>query len=384
MAPSTGFANDHNQIMSILFSPFKISSLALPNRLVRSATAERMSDGDGRPLPSLKNLYTELARGGVGLIITGHMYVHPSGKAHVEMTGIHNDDLLPDLTELVDAVHHENGRIVVQINHGGMQCSTETVNEAIAPSMVDRPLASRPAREMTSQEIETIIQAYAHAARRVQQAGFDGVQIHAAHGYLVGQFLSPLINHRNDEWGGGITERMRFLKGISMAVRDQVGSDYPVLIKLGMMDGIQGGLTPEESLQVVAALEDMGIDGLEISGGLSGDRSRNIRKGIRSESDEAYFLPLAQKARKVTQLPIILVGGFRSRSVMERVITDQQVDLISLCRPLISEPDLPNRLRLGLQGKSRCLSANNCWPETMGEGIACKCPHEKVIDEGKA
>jgi 2,4-dienoyl-CoA reductase-like NADH-dependent reductase (Old Yellow Enzyme family) len=260
-----------------------------------------------------------------------------------------------------------------------MQSSTETVDEAIAPSAVDKPYASRPAREITSQEIETIIEAYAHAARRVQQAGFDGVQIHAAHGYLIGQFLSPLINHRKDEWGGGITERMRFLKEISKAVRDQVGSDYPVLIKLGMMDGKQGGLTPEESLQVVAALEGMGIDGLEISGGLSGDRSHNVRKGIRSQTDEAYFLHLAQKARKATQLPIILVGGLRSQSVMERVLTDGHSDLISLCRPLISEPDLPNRLRLGLQEKSRCLSSNNCWPETMGEGIACKCPHEKVI-----
>jgi 2,4-dienoyl-CoA reductase-like NADH-dependent reductase (Old Yellow Enzyme family) len=338
-----------------------------------------MADVDGRPLPPQKKLYSELARGGVGLIITGHMYVHPSGKAHKEMTGVHSDDLLPDLTDLVDAVHHENGRIAVQINHGGMQSSTETVDEAIAPSKVDRPITSRPAREMTSLEIETIIEAYALAARRVQQAGFDGVQIHAAHGYLISEFLSPLINHRNDKWGGGITERMRFLKEISTAVRDQVGTDYPVLIKLGMMDGREGGLTAEESLQVVASLEDMGIDGLEISGGLSGDRSLNIRKGIRSESDEAYFLHLAQKARGATQLPIILVGGLRSRAVMERILIDGHADLISLCRPLISEPDLPNRLRLGLQEKSRCLSSNNCWPETMGEGIACKCPHEKVI-----
>jgi 2,4-dienoyl-CoA reductase-like NADH-dependent reductase (Old Yellow Enzyme family) len=379
MVSSKGFGNDYKQIMSILFSPYNIGTLKLPNRLVRSATAERMADEDGRPLPPLMDLYAELARGGVGLIITGHMYVHPSGKAHVEMSGVYSDDLLPDLTELVDAVHRENGRIVVQINHGGMQCSTETVEEAIAPSVVDKPYASRPAREMTSQEIETIIQAYAHAARRVQQAGFDGVQIHAAHGYLASQFLSPLINHRKDEWGGGITERMRFLKEISKAVRDQVGSDYPVLIKLGMMDGIEGGLTPEDSLQVVAALEDMGIDGLEISGSLSGKRSRNIKKGIRSQADEAYFLHLAQRARKVTQLPIVLVGGLRSQSVMERVLADGHADFISLSRPLISEPDLPNRLRLGLQEKSRCLSSNNCWPETIGEGIACKCPHEKVI-----
>jgi 2,4-dienoyl-CoA reductase-like NADH-dependent reductase (Old Yellow Enzyme family) len=215
----------------------------------------------------------------------------------------------------------------------------------------------------------------------VQQAGFDGVQIHAAHGYLIGQFLSPLINHRGDEWGGGIAERMLFLKAISNAVRDQVGPDYPVLIKLGMMDGIEGGLIPEESLQVVSALEDMGIDAVEISGGRSGKRSLNIKKGIRSQTDEAYFLDLAEKARKVTDLPIILVGGLRSRSVMERVLTDGHADLISLCRPLISEPEFPNRLRLGLQEKSRCLSSNNCWPETLGEGIACKCPHDKVATD---
>ncbi len=365
--------------MSPLFSPFKIGPLECPNRLVRSATAERMADRDGRPLPTLKEVYIELARGGVGLIITGHMYVHPSGKAQDEMTGVHSDDLLPGLTELVKAVHHENGRLVVQINHGGMKCNPDTVDEIIAPSEVYPPFASKPAREMTLQEIEDHIQAFACAARRVQEAGFDGVQIHAAHGYLISQFLSPLINHRSDEWGGGIIERMRFLKEIVKAVRDRVGSDFPVLIKLGMLDGIQGGLTLEESLQVVAALESMGIDALEISGGISGDRSLSIRKGIRTESDEAYFLPLAQKARKVTQLPIILVGGLRSRSVMERVLTDGYADLISLSRPLISEPDLPNRLRLGLQEKSRCLSSNNCWPETMGEGIACKCPHEKVV-----
>jgi len=176
---------------------------------------------------------------------------------------------------------------------------------------------------------------------------------------------------------------MRFLREVCGAIKEQVGSDYPVLIKLGMVDGIEGGLALEESLQVIAALNDMGIDAVELSGGIIGDRNLNIQKGIRSESDEAYFLPIAQKAREATRLPIILVGGIRSRSVMERILTEGHADLVSLCRPLISEPDLPNRLRLGLQDKSRCLSANNCWPKTVGEGIACKCPHEKVIEKNR-
>ena len=365
--------------MSGLFTPSTIGSLRLPNRIVRSATAEGMADADGRPLPQLNRLYQDLARGGVGLIITGHMYVHPSGKAHSEMCGIYADDLIPDLAKLADVVHREEGLIAVQINHGGMQCRKKTVPETIAPSAVDDDVLKRSAREMTPDEITGLIQAYGHAARRVQEAGFDGVQIHAAHGYLISEFLSPFINHRTDKWGGDIENRMRFLREVCRAVREQVGSDYPVLIKLGMMDGIEGGLTSDEGSQVIASLEDMGFDGVEISGGISGTRNLNVRKGIRREADEAYFLPLAQQARAVTQLPIILVGGFRSRTVMEQVLNHGYADFISLSRPLISEPDLPNRLRFGLQEKSRCLSSNNCWPKKEGEGIACRCPHEKTL-----
>jgi 2,4-dienoyl-CoA reductase-like NADH-dependent reductase (Old Yellow Enzyme family) len=374
--------------MSMLFTPGKIGSLRLPNRLVRSATAERMADSSGRPKAPLKTLYQEVARGGVGLIVTGHMYVHPSGKAHPEMTGIYSDELVPDLAELAAAVHREGGRVVVQINHGGMRCSRQTVSQTIAPSAVDTPFLDRPAREMTPDEITLVIQAYGQAARRAREAGFDGVQIHAAHGYLNSQFLSPFVNHRTDGWGGdGSTEvdrsrsvaeapegRMRFLQAVCGAVREQVGPDYPVLIKLGIMDGVAGGLTPQMGVQVVAALEGMGLDGVEISGGIGGGRDLNVRQGIRTEADEAYFRPLARQARPVTRLPIILVGGFRSRRVMEEVLSAGDADFISLCRPLICEPDLPNRLRLGLQERSRCISANRCWPEGEDEGIGCKCP----------
>jgi 2,4-dienoyl-CoA reductase-like NADH-dependent reductase (Old Yellow Enzyme family) len=370
--------------MSLLFTPYRIGSLETHNRLVRSATAERMADGDGRPLPPLTKLYEELARGGVGLIITGHMYVRLSGKAHDEMTGIYTDDLIPDLAELARAVHGLGGRIVPQINHGGMNSVAETVSDPVAPSAIDQPFLTRPAREMTPPEVETAIQAFADAARRCQEAGFDGVQIHAAHGYLISQFLSPFVNKRTDQWGGTVEKRMRFLREVCSAVREQVGDEFPVLIKLGMADGVEGGLTAEEGAEVVAALADMGIDAAEISGGLGGeDKNLNVRKGIKSEAKEAYFLPLAREARQRTELPIILVGGFRSRSVMERVLADGAADYISLCRPLISEPDLPNQFNDGLKEKSRCLSANNCWAEGPGEGISCKCPHERVVETGQ-
>jgi 2,4-dienoyl-CoA reductase-like NADH-dependent reductase (Old Yellow Enzyme family) len=360
--------------VSLLFTPGTIGSLRLPNRIVRSATAEFMADAEGRPRPRLKELYRELVRGGVGLIITGHMYVHPGGKANPEMTGIYSDELLPGLAELAQTVHDEGGRAVVQINHAGMQSSRQVVQGTIAPSAVAVDFLKQPAREMTVAEIELVIDAFAQAGRRAKEAGFDGVQIHAAHGYLVNQFLSPFVNKRTDEWGGDLQGRMRFLRELCRAVREQVGPDYPMLTKLGVADLIEGGLALEEGLQVVAALESMGFDAVEISAGIGGRTSSSIRTGIRTAADEGYFRPWAQQARQVTRLPIILVGGFRSRRVMEDVLATGDADFISMCRPLICEPDFPNSLRQGLVERSSCISANRCWPEAEGAGVGCKCP----------
>jgi 2,4-dienoyl-CoA reductase-like NADH-dependent reductase (Old Yellow Enzyme family) len=255
-----------------------------------------------------------------------------------------------------------------------MQCDPEVTPRTVAPSAIDEPFLKQPAQEITESEIETTIQAYGQAARRAKEAGFDGVQIHAAHGYLISQFLSPYTNNRNDKWGGDFQRRIRFLSHVCQTVREQVGSDYPVFIKLGMMDGIAGGLSREEGAHIISLLDGMGLDAVEISGGIGGKHMVNVRKGIRSEKDEAYFLQLARQARPLTRLPILLVGGFRSRVVMERVLAEGNADFISLCRPLISEPDLPKLMRLGLKTKSRCISSNNCWAEGLGVGIACKCP----------
>jgi len=301
------------------------------------------------------------------------MYVHPSGKAHVGMVGIHDDRLIPALADLADAIHREGGRVAVQLNHGGMQCEPKAVAEAIAPSAITADYLDRPAREMTGEEIEAVIDAFGRAARRAREAGFDAVQIHGAHGYLTSQFLSSAVNRRHDRWGGDLAGRMQFLRAVCGSVRRQVGADYPLFIKLGMVDALEDGLEASEGAAVVAALEDMGLDAVEISGGIGGGRDLNVRAGVCSEVEEAYFRPLAQLARPATPLPLALVGGFRSRSVMEEVLAAGDADLISLCRPLICEPDLPNRLRAGLQKRSRCISGNRCWPKEPGEGIACRC-----------
>ena len=358
--------------MTKLFSPVQLGTLTLPNRLVRSATAERMADADGRPKPSLVSLMRGLAEGGVGLIITGHMYIDPAGKCHPEMAGIYDDGLVPGLASLVDAVHAAGGRVAVQINHGGMQCSRETVDEGIAPSAISADFLQQPAREMRVDEIEATIAAYAGAARRAQAAGFDAVQLHGAHGYLISQFLSPFVNRRTDGWGGDLAGRMRFLREVCGAVRAEVGPDYPVFIKLAMLDGVGGGLTLDEGVQVVAALAEMALDGVEVSAGIGGGDVQASRAGVRGPDDEAYFRHFAQAARAVTDLPIMLVGGFRSRAVMDEVLASGDADFISLCRPLICEPDLPRRLQAG-QTKAACISGNRCWPEGIDEGIACRC-----------
>ena len=367
--------------MSILYEPFRIGGLELPNRFVRSATAERMADADGRPRAKLRALYRDLAEGGVGLIITGHLYVHPSGKAHPEMTGIHRDDLIPDLRALCDAVHNAGGRIAAQLNHGGMQCSRETAKETLAPSAIDASFLDRRPRALTSDAIDELIDAYAAAARRAQEAGFDAVQIHGAHGYLVNQFLSPFTNRRKDHWGslpaegdtdlGPAEANPTFLSAVCGAIRRQVGPDYPLFIKLGMMDGVEGGLKPEDGGRIVAKLEGMGLDAVEISGGISGGEPLNTRGAIRTPTDEAYFRPLAELAHQKTSLPIMLVGGLRSRIVMEDVLESGDADLVSMCRPLICEPDLPGRFRREEGERARCTSCNQCWPEERGEGIAC-------------
>lgn len=362
--------------MSLLFTPAKIGNLEIPNRILRSATAELMAnDLDGKPTEQLKSLWVALAKGGTGLIITGHMYVHSSGKCHPEMAGIYSDELIPSLKECVDAVHDAGGKIAVQINHGGMQCDPKAVHGTIAPSAIDEKFLDQPAKEMTTAEIEMLIDAYGQAARRVKEAGFDAVQIHAAHGYLVNQFISPYTNKRTDKWGGDLQGRTRFFREVTRSVREQVGAAYPVFVKFGMEDGLEGGLTAEEGAEVISMMAEMGLDGLEISGGIE---ANNVRKGIRNPSKEAYFRPLVQLARSKTDLPLIMVGGMRSKGVMEEVLISGDADFIALCRPLIKEPNFPNLMKAGEQETSGCISSSNCWTEVLGEGISCKCPPLKV------
>ena len=353
---------------SPLYTAGRIGSMEVRNRFVRSATAEYLSDERGAPVPELAKMYRAMAEGGVGLIITGHCYVHPGGRCRREMGGIHEDALIEPWREVADAVHQAGTKIAMQINHGGRQCLADAVDGPLAaPSPI--PLtddAPRPVG-LSERAIEDLIHAFADAAGRVKEAGFDAVQIHSAHGYLISSFNSPASNWRRDAWGGTPSRRMRMLEEVSVAVRDVVGSEYPVFVKLGAVDFVRDGLAEKDGIEIIRHLADMGLDGVEISGGIGAE---SIRPGIRRPDQEAYFLPIARKARAATDLPLILVGGMRSREVMESVLAEGSADFISLCRPLIREPDLPSRMMTG-QEKATCISCNQCWPRVGEVGISC-------------
>ncbi len=357
-----------------LFSNFEIKTIKMKNRIVRSATFEKMADDDGFVTDKLIDLYVNLAKGGVGLIITGNALVHTSGRSAPKMICIHNDFYIEGLKRLTDAVHKEDGKIVIQLTHGGRQCASIFLhgNPPLAPSAVYEPVYKVKPRELKHEEIWEIIDSFGKAARRAKEAGFDGVQIHGAHGYLVNQFLSPYTNRRNDYWGGDEERRFHFLEEVYQSIRDNVGYDYPVMIKLNACDFIDGGLTLDESLRIAKRLENLGIDAIEVSGGIVESKidERPVRPKIDSPEKEAYFRGFAREFKKNLNIPIMVVGGIRSRTTAEDILQKNDADLISLSRPLIREPDLPKKW---MKGKDivDCIYCNGCMRFIKLEHVKC-------------
>ena len=349
--------------MSILFEPANIETIEIKNKFVRSATAEGTADANGVVGNELFDIYRNLAKGGVGLIITGHAYVQPNGRASGDQMGIHNDKLIPRLRKLADAVHEASSdcRIAVQIAHAGRQAA-RIVRDPVAPSAIPERVTGTIPREMSEVDIQECIDAFADAAWRVKRAGFDGVQLHGAHGYLISAFNSPHTNRRTDKWGRSLENRMRFLIETYRRVRAEVGDDYPVMVKLNAEDFVDGGIEIGESVLIARTLSEEGIDAIEVSGGMyeSPRRRSTTRMRIRNPEQEAYFLPNTEKIKEaVGNTPVMAVGGMRSVSIMADIIKEGKADFISLCRPLIREPDLPNRIKDG-KLKADCISCNGC------------------------
>jgi len=358
-----------------IFDATAINGLELCNRLVRSATWEGLGAPDGSVTEPLVEVYSELADGGVGLIITGYMAVRADGRQYATQLLVDRDELGPGLARIPDAVHRYGGKVVAQLVHCGGQARREATGvDPVAPNAVASPGYPEVPRELGEADILGIVRSFAHAARRVREAGYDGVQLHGAHGYLLAQFLSPSRNRRTDRWGGTVENRSRFTREVYEAVRDEVGPDWPVMIKLNGNDFLEGSTTEADATFLAARLAEAGIDAIEVSGGTGGSGTLgSARSPIETEADEAYFLPQAEAIRAVAPgVPIMLVGGVRSVPVMERILATGAADLFSMARPLIREPGLPKRWASGDRRRAACVSCSGCFaPARKGEGIRC-------------
>jgi 2,4-dienoyl-CoA reductase-like NADH-dependent reductase (Old Yellow Enzyme family) len=359
--------------MSHLFETTEINGMRLANRFVRSATWEGMAAEDGACTPRLVEVYRRLAEGQVGLIITSHAYVRKDGQAGLFQLGIDDDDLKDGLRQMVKAVHGAKGKVIVQLAHAGLFANPRSSSAT--------PLAVSPAEQygtssmkiLTEKDIREIVVSFGRAARRAKDVGFDGVQLHGAHGYLMDQFLSPAFNKRTDSYGGSVENRARALVETLEEVRSAVGKDHPVLIKLNCEDHLEGGLTLSDSVKVGRMLQDSGIDAIEVSGGtLVSGKLGPSRVGIKSEEREAYFRAASKAFKEALDVPIILVGGVRSPDLAEKLLNQGCADYFSMSRPLIREPDLVKRWASGDRSKAKCVSDNQCFgPGVAGEGVYC-------------
>lgn len=364
--------------MPSLFEPITIKALSLSNRIMRSATWDATADASGAVTENSLRLYRELAGGDIGLIVTGYAFVsHPLGQANPGQYGIYADTLIPGWKKLAQAVHVAGQtRIAMQIVHAGVNSGylVQRGQTLLAVSKLHE--MTRPHREMTDAEIEGIIDDFAAAAVRVREAGFDGVQLHGAHGYLMSQFASPLYNYRTDRWGGSAENRRRFHLEVVRRIRKAVGKDYPLLIKFGVMDDRPGGLTLEEGVETCREMAAAGVDSIEVSSGV-GNPSAAIKEG---ELDRPAHRERAVAVKKAVNVPVAVVSGIRSLVTAGEIIQSGDADLVSMCRPFIREPHLVSRW-LGKDTRpALCISCNKCFP-IVARGEPLECGEERRIRE---
>ena len=328
----------------------------LPNRLAKSALSETLGTMDNRVTPGLVRLYERWAQGGTGLLITGNIMVDRRALGEPGNVVIEDDRDLALLKAMAEGVARHGSRLWAQINHPGKQSPKGLNRENVSPSAIPfgkqmQAFFDTP-RELTEPEILDIIARFGRAAGVVKKAGYHGVQIHGAHGYLVSQFLSPKHNVRTDAWGGSAENRRRFVLAVYQAMRDAVGPDFPIGIKLNSADFQRGGFTEEESLATIQALAAVGIDLVEISGGtyeapaMAGKKTSTIER-------EAYFLEFAEKVRQHISTPLMVTGGFRTLAAMGRALNSGAMDIVGLGRPLCIEPDASLRLLAGEETRHR-------------------------------
>jgi len=368
--------------MSILFEPIKIRNLALPNRFVRSATGDGCSDQRGHVTDKQIKMFADLADGGIGLLITGLTYVHPSGQISETQSSIASNDCIPGLKRLSAGVHERGGKIAVQLSHSGRECAKFFKcggKVAKGPSVIENdPYFREKYDALNEDEIWEIIGAFGDAAKRAREADFDAVQIHGAHAYLPSQFLSPFTNRREDDWGGSLEKRLRFHREVCNDTRAKVGDDYPVLIKTGAQDGFPGGLEFNEGKRAAHFLAQWGYDALEISQGLRGEwyEGTEFRTNIKKVEQEGYFRDWCREIKSLVNVPVMMVGGLRTFEFMERIIQNREADFVSLCRPFIRQPGLVNEWKRVNRNRATCVSCNKCL-DALRNGERTRCVQDE-------
>ena len=361
--------------MATLFEATRLKNIELRNRSVRSATWEGLAADNGHPTHRLTQLLADLAAGGVGLIISSHAYVSREGQAGRFQLGVYDDGCVAPLARMAEAVRKAGSPMVLQIAHSGCRAPSEVTGKPpIGPSTLSDK-SRQYCREMTRHDIRRLQEAFARAGFRAEKAGFDGVQLHAAHGYLLTQFLSPLWNKRNDSYGGPIENRARMLVETTRAIREAVGAGFLVMAKISCEDYLEGGFTVDDTLAACAMLEQAGVDAIEMSGGeifYSGEFQPSRMGQAACPPEEAYYVEAAKQYKKAIKLPLILVGGIRSFEVAEGLIKGGVTDYVAFSRPLIAEPDLIKRWKSGNRERAECASDNLCFkPAYAGRGIYC-------------
>lgn len=368
--------------MKKLFEETRIGSMILKNRLWRAATWLNMAGDKGHLTKRLEKVYLDLAKGGVGTIITGYANIIEEEQPNPGMLGIYDNALIPEYKEFTEKIQAQGANIIMQIVYGGSFTNYQTESRTIwGPSAVAHPLTKVIPTAMSQENIQTVITAFALAAGRVKAAGFNGVELHCAHSYLLSQFLSPFFNQRTDGYGGSIENRARIVFEVLDAVRKEVGSDYPVLIKMHCTDDWgDNGMDEKESLYVALELEKRGITAIEFSGGnIDNENYPNMgpgRSGILKKEKQSYFAEATAKIVEKLQVPVISVGGHRRVERLEELLNSTKIQYFSLARLLHSEADIVNRWQKNIHAKPRCISCNKCWHKN---GNICILTREPIV-----
>lgn len=330
---------------------------------MRSATWENMSTEDGHMTDKLYAIYKELAQGEIGLIVTGYANIVEEEKPNAGMMGMYNDSFIEEYKKLTELVHDNGAKIAMQLAYGGTK-TTYNLGERViyAPSEVCEIGTKTLGKAMTLDEINYIVEAFAQASLRAQKSGFDCVEIHAAHSYLINQFLSPYYNQRQDQYGGNLDNRMRFLIEIYTAIRTLVGEDYPILVKLTASDFFDGGLTFAETRLICKKLEAIGVDAIIISGNIHGKANDMIGESFDDHSiqPEGYFREYGKVISDDVNLPIITVGGLTDINAIEELADNSNIQYFALSRPLLSEPHLIKRWKEGDRDPAECETCSKC------------------------